>query len=128
MERSGASGRGCPALARVLAEGAGGRPFFLQKGFQNKELKNEDAMVKSNGLIVMRAVAICFKPYLKPEEALVYCNLGRTQFAKKCEEFGIYKNNSGYFKREELNTMLSGGLPLWGRNADGKKGKADKKT
>ena len=49
-----------------------------------------------------------FKPYLKPEEALIYCNLGRTQFAKKCEEFGLYKNNSGYFKREDLDKMLAG--------------------
>lgn len=65
-------------------------------------------MMKFEEKIVMKAVAICFKPYLKPEEALIYCNLGRTQFAKKCEEFGIYKNNSGYFKKEDLDKMLSG--------------------
>jgi hypothetical protein len=66
-------------------------------------------MMKKEEVVVMRAVAICYKPYLKPEEALIYCNLGRTQFAKKCEEFGILKNNSGYYKRDELNVMLSGG-------------------
>jgi hypothetical protein len=66
-------------------------------------------MMRKNELVVMRAVALCFKPYLKPEEALIYCNLGRTQFAKKCEEFGISKNNSGYYKRDELDVMLSGG-------------------
>jgi len=33
---------------------------------------------------------------------------GRTQFAKNCEEFGVYKNNIGYYKREELDKMLSG--------------------
>jgi hypothetical protein len=65
-------------------------------------------MIKRDELIAMRAIAICFKPFLKPEEALIYCNLGRTQFAKNCEEFGIYKNNSGYYKREELDKMLSG--------------------
>ena len=65
-------------------------------------------MIKSDELITMKAIAICFKPYLKPEEALIYCNLGRTQFAKNCEEFGIYKNNAGYYKREELDKMLSG--------------------
>ena len=65
-------------------------------------------MIKREELIAMRAIAICFKPFLKPEEALIYCNLGRTQFAKKCEEFGLYKNNSGYFKREDLDKMLSG--------------------
>jgi hypothetical protein len=66
-------------------------------------------MIKRDELIAMRAIALCFKPFLKPEEALIYCNLGRTQFAKNCEEFGIYKNEAGYFKREELDKMLSGG-------------------
>ena len=65
-------------------------------------------MIKRDELIAMRAIALCFKPFLKPEEALIYCNLGRTQFAKNCEEFGIYKNEAGYFKREELDKMLSG--------------------
>jgi len=50
----------------------------------------------------MRAIAICFKPYLKPEEALIYCNLGRTQFAIKCEEFVVYKNNMGYNKKADI--------------------------
>ena len=69
-------------------------------------------MIRNSELIAMKAIAICFKPYLKPEEALIYCNLGRTQFAKKCAEFNIYKNNSGYYSREELNKMLSGTEPL----------------
>jgi hypothetical protein len=68
-------------------------------------------MMKKNDLTVMKAIALCFKPYLKPEEALIYCDLGRTQFAKKCEEFGIYKSNTGYFKREDLDVMLSGYQP-----------------
>jgi hypothetical protein len=65
-------------------------------------------MIKRDELIIMRAVALCFKPYLKPEEALIYCNLGRTQFAKKCEEFGIGKTSNGYYKKEQLDKMLSG--------------------
>ena len=65
-------------------------------------------MIKHDELTVMRAIAICFKPYLKPEEALIYCNLGRTQFAKKCEEFGVYKNNNGYFNKVEIDKMLAG--------------------
>ena len=69
-------------------------------------------MTKPDEKLVMRAIAICFKPYLKPEEALIYCNLGRTQFAKNCEEFGIYKNDSGYYSREELDKMLSGAPSL----------------
>ena len=65
-------------------------------------------MIKRDELITMKAIAICFKLYLKPEEALIYCNLGRTQFAKKCEEHGVLKNSSGYYKREEIDGMLSG--------------------
>jgi hypothetical protein len=68
-------------------------------------------MIRHDELITMRAIAICFKPYLKPEEALIYTNLGRTQFGKKCDEYGIYKNESGYYKREELDRMLSGAPP-----------------
>ena len=60
-------------------------------------------MIKRDELIAMRAIALCFKPFLKPEEALIYCNLGRTQFAKRCEEFGIYKNEAGYFRREDID-------------------------
>lgn len=65
-------------------------------------------MIKKNDIIAMRAIAICFKPYLKPEEALIYTNLGRTQFAKKCEDFGIMKNDNGYYSREDLNSMMTG--------------------
>jgi hypothetical protein len=65
-------------------------------------------MIKRDELIAMRAIGLCFKPFLKPEEALIYCNLGRTQFAKKCEQFGVYKNDAGYFKREEIDRMLAG--------------------
>jgi len=65
-------------------------------------------MIKRDELVVMRAIAICFKPFLKPEEALIYCNWSRTRFAKKCEEFGVYKNNMGYYKKEEIDKMLSG--------------------
>jgi len=65
-------------------------------------------MIKREELIAMRAIALCFKSFLKPEEACIYANLGRTQLAKKCEEFGVYKNTNGYFKREDIDRMLSG--------------------
>lgn len=65
-------------------------------------------MMKYNDSAVIKAVAICFKPYLKPEEAMVYCNWSRTQLTKKCEEYGIFKNNNGYYKKEDLNLILSG--------------------
>lgn len=65
-------------------------------------------MIRRSDLAVMKAIVICHKPFLKPEEALIYCNLGRTQLSKKCNEFGVYKNNNGYFKREELDLMMGG--------------------
>jgi hypothetical protein len=65
-------------------------------------------MIKRDELIAMRAIALCFKPILKPEEALIYCTLGRTQFAKRCEQFGVYKNEAGYYKKEEIDKMLAG--------------------
>ena len=68
--------------------------------------------MRRSEIAVMKAVAICHKPFLKPEEAMIYCNLGRTQLSKKCDEFGVYKNNSGYFDRHELDLMMSGGETL----------------
>jgi len=65
-------------------------------------------MMKYNDKTIMKAIAICHKPYLKPEEAMIYCNLGRTQLTKKCEEYGIFKNLNGYYKREDLDLILSG--------------------
>ena len=65
-------------------------------------------MIKHDESIVIRAIALCFRPYLKPEECLIYTNLGRTQFAKKCAEAGIFKNNMGYYKREDIDKMLAG--------------------
>jgi hypothetical protein len=69
-------------------------------------------MMRRSEIAVMKAVAICHKPFLKPEEAMIYCNLGRTQLSKKCDEFGVYKNNSGYFNRQELDLMMAGGETL----------------
>lgn len=65
-------------------------------------------MMKNCDRAVMKAVALCIKPYLKPEEAMIYLNLGRTRLAMKCEEYGIYKNANGYYKREDLDLILSG--------------------
>ena len=67
-------------------------------------------MMRRSEIAVMKAVAICHKPFLKPEEAMIYCNLGRTQLSKKCDEFGVYKNNGGYFKRSELDSMMEGDM------------------
>ena len=73
--------------------------------------------MKTDEVVVMRAIAICFKPFLKPEEALIYCDLSRTQLGKRCEEFGVFKNSSGYYKREDLDLMMSGGPSVYELNA-----------
>ena len=56
----------------------------------------------------MKAISVCFKSFLKPEEAMIFYDLGRTQLTKKREEYGIYKNLNGYYKREDLELILSG--------------------
>jgi len=42
---------------------------------------------------------------------MIYTNLGRTRLAMKCEEYGIYKNANGYYKRADLDLILSGAPP-----------------
>ena len=37
-------------------------------------------MMKQEEMTVMKAVAICFKHFLKQEEAMIDCSLGRMQF------------------------------------------------
>jgi len=64
-------------------------------------------MISKEESLVMRAIALCFKPYLKPEEALIYCNLGKTQFLKRCEEVGIHKNGGGYYSRDDLDRICT---------------------
>lgn len=76
-------------------------------------------MMKSEETILMRAVALCFKPFLKPEEALIYTNLGRTQFNKRCHEMGIFKNAGGYFKKDDLDKICSGGMERYAELAEG---------
>lgn len=39
---------------------------------------------------------------------MIYCNLGRTQLSKKCDEYGVFKNVNGYYKRTDLDLILSG--------------------
>lgn len=73
--------------------------------------------MKREELAVLKAVAICYKPYLKPGEAMIYCNLGHTQLAKKLGEYGIYKSSTGYYKREDLDRMMCGQQE--GRGIDG---------
>lgn len=65
--------------------------------------------MKSVEIQTLKAIAICFKPFLKPEEAMIYCNLGHTQLAKRAAEFGIYKTSTGYYRKEDLDLMMMGG-------------------
>ena len=70
---------------------------------------SERNLSKETATIIMKAIALCFKPYLKPEEAMIYTNLGRTRLASKCEEYGIFKNDGGYYKKEDLDLIVTGG-------------------
>ncbi|HRQ48978.1 MAG: hypothetical protein M9933_09585 [Chitinophagaceae bacterium] len=75
-------------------------------------------MIKEDEALVMKAIALCFKPYLKIEEALIYCDLCRTQFTKRCEEMGIFKTPGGYFKKEDLDLICAGGSSKYTGNAE----------
>jgi hypothetical protein len=68
-------------------------------------------MIRKEELVAMKAIALCHKPFLKPEEAMIYTDLGRTQFAKKCEDHFVYKSSTGYYKREDLDKMMAGAPP-----------------
>src|ERR1700744_6262357 len=48
--------------------------------------------MRRNDAAVMRAVVICYKPFLKPEEAILYCDLEHSQLAKRLKEWGIFKS------------------------------------
>jgi hypothetical protein len=63
-------------------------------------------------MIKREAVTICYKDYLKPEEALIYTNLGRTRFAEKCAEYSIEKTPAGYYNREDLIRMMVEPAPI----------------
>ncbi len=64
--------------------------------------------MKRDDLAVMKAIALCYKPYLKPNEAMIYCNLQHSQLAKRLLEWGIFKNESGYYARADLDRMMAG--------------------
>ena len=65
-------------------------------------------MIRRDDLKVVKGVVICYKPFLKPAEAMLYCGLGHSQLAKRLAEYGVYKTESGYYKREELDRMMAG--------------------
>ena len=48
-------------------------------------------MLKYNDITVMKAISICFKPFLKPEEAMIYCNLGIHSSQKNAKNMGSIK-------------------------------------
>ena len=73
--------------------------------------------MKRDELAVMKAVAICYKPFLKPEEALIYCNLGHSQLVKRKGKMGCYKTERGYWRREDLDRMMGGGVVQVGKLA-----------
>lgn len=67
---------------------------------------NLTIMIKHDERIVIRAIALCFKPHLKPEEAMIYCNHQHTQFARNCAEMGIFKNERGYNSKKDLDRLM----------------------
>lgn len=48
-------------------------------------------MMRKEELILLEEIALCYKPFLEPEEMCIYCGPGRTQVTKS-------ENNSGSLK------------------------------
>jgi hypothetical protein len=67
------------------------------------------AEMKRDDLAVMKAVALCYKPYLRPREAQLYCGLEHSQLTKRMDDMGLYKTAAGYYRREDLDLMMAGG-------------------
>jgi hypothetical protein len=67
-------------------------------------------MIKSRDIAIMKAVALCFKKYLKPEEAMIYCNLRRTQLTKRCDQLKIFKNSAGYYLIDDLDRIFESSI------------------
>lgn len=76
--------------------------------------------MKREDILAMKAIAICFKPYLKPAEAMIYCGLEHTALAERMNACGLYKSASGYYARADLDVMMSGmqGRPPSGSQKD----------
>lgn len=58
--------------------------------------------------LIMKAMVLCFKECLKPEEAFIYTNLGRTALARRAAEYGIVPNRNGYYAKRDLDLIVSG--------------------
>lgn len=56
-----------------------------------------------------QAIAIPLKRWLRPHEALFYTQLAKSTFYRKCQEYSIRVNKSGYYDRLEIDLILSGG-------------------
>lgn len=65
-------------------------------------------MIEKDRKAMIKAIAICFKPFLKPEEAMIYCNLERTRLALRLKEHRIFKTATGYYRKEELDRFMAG--------------------
>lgn len=69
-------------------------------------------MIKQDEKIIMKSIMICFKPFLKPEEAQLYTNLEHTQFKRKIQDFFVQKTITGYYRKEDLDKMMNGDTSL----------------
>jgi hypothetical protein len=68
-------------------------------------VQNQDKNIEK---LKMKAIAICFKPFLKPEEACIYLNIGSTQLRKLCDNMQVFKTDGGYYRKEDLDKVAQG--------------------
>jgi hypothetical protein len=67
-------------------------------------------MMNTQERLIIQAISLCFKKHLRPQEAMVYVSLQRTQFNAKILEYNIQKTKAGYYKKSDLDRMMAGEL------------------
>ena len=60
----------------------------------------------------MQALTIPHKQYLTVEEAQIYLGCSRNYVTQQAKRYGFYKNSNGYYKRSDLDLILSGAKPV----------------
>lgn len=56
-------------------------------------------MIKKEERLIIRAISLAHRPFLKPEEARIYVNLSATQFTKKMCRVSYIQNRDGLLQK-----------------------------
>jgi hypothetical protein len=66
---------------------------------------------------IKEVAIIPFKPYLTNQEVMIYMNRSSSTVHQMLSEYGIYKSETGHYRREHIDEMLAGEPSLIQRKA-----------